>query len=149
MPTSAAGRAEVAIARETGGMTVIVAEACELALATTGSLMITGPAPLVAVTTTGTLLVTLGAVKNPLLEIVPALTDQVTAVFGVPLTLAVNCNCSCDARVALPGESESMAAEGLVVLALCEEAPHAAVRPVRQSKSEITRTFGTRFFPVR
>ena len=50
---------------------------------------------------------TLGAVKAPLLEIVPALADQVTAVFAVPLMLAVNCCCACDARVVLTGEIES------------------------------------------
>jgi hypothetical protein len=55
---------------------------------------------------TGVLLVTLGAVKNPLSEIVPALADQVTAVLSDPLIRAVNCSCCCDPRVALPGESE-------------------------------------------
>jgi hypothetical protein len=41
---------------------------------------------LVAVTVTVVLLVTFGAVKSPVLEIVPALADQVTAVLAVPLT---------------------------------------------------------------
>jgi hypothetical protein len=34
---------------------------------------------------------TTGAVNNPVLEIEPALADQVTAVLLVPVTLAVNC----------------------------------------------------------
>ena len=41
------------------------------------------------------------------LEMVPALADQVTDVFVVPLMRAVNCRCSIDATVAVPGESES------------------------------------------
>src|SRR5260370_31262050 len=63
---------------------------------------------------TGVLLVTLGAVKNPLLEIAPALAVQVTAVFGLPLMRAVNCNCCCDATVAVSGETET-AVEALEV----------------------------------
>lgn len=48
-------------------------------------------ATLVAVTVTLLLLVTLGAVKKPPVEIVPPVDDQVTAVFVVPETLALNC----------------------------------------------------------
>jgi hypothetical protein len=33
----------------------------------------------------------LGAVYSPLLEIVPAAADQVTAVLALPVTVAVNC----------------------------------------------------------
>ncbi len=46
-------------------------------------------AALVAVTVTAVLLDTLGAVNNPLLEIVPELADHVTAVFVVPCTVAL------------------------------------------------------------
>ena len=48
-------------------------------------------AALVAVTVTLVLLLTLGAVKSPLLEIVPAEADHVTAVLLVPCTAAENC----------------------------------------------------------
>lgn len=70
------------MANAPAGVTVTVAAAWELVLAT-----------LVAVMTTEVLLVTLGAVKAPLLEMVPALADQVTAVLAVPLIWAVNCCC--------------------------------------------------------
>jgi hypothetical protein len=46
---------------------------------------------LVAVTVTLVLLVTVGAVKRPLVEIVPADDVQVTAVLVEPRTLALNC----------------------------------------------------------
>ena len=95
MLASAAGRAEVAIAKEAWGVTATVAAACELGLAA-----------LVAVMVTEVLLVTLGAVKAPLLEIVPVLADQVTDVFAVPLILAVNCCCPCEVMVVLLGEIE-------------------------------------------
>jgi hypothetical protein len=51
------------------------------------------------------LLLTTGAVKLPLLEMVPAVADQVTAVFEVPVTLAVNCCTPREAIVVLPGET--------------------------------------------
>ena len=95
MPASAPPRAEVTIARAGCGVTVTVAAAWELALAT-----------LVAVMVTEVVLVTLGVVKAPLLEIVPALADQVTDVFAVPLRLAVNCCFPFEAMVALLGEIE-------------------------------------------
>jgi hypothetical protein len=62
---------------------------------------------------TEVLLVTLGAINAPMLEIVPALADQVTAVSAVPLMLAVNCCCPSDATVALTGEIESTVPERL------------------------------------
>jgi hypothetical protein len=153
MPASADWRAELAIAKESTGVTVTVAEAevAKLMLPRSGSLLITGLAALVAVMMTGVVLVTLGAVKNPLLEMVPALADHVTAVFDVPLTRAVNCSRSIDATVALPGEIES-AVEGAapeVPAALCETAPHAAVKPARQSKSNKTTRFRIRFLSPR
>jgi hypothetical protein len=109
MPASAAGRADVEIATgvDATGVTVTVAVACELIL--TGSLgagstpligrrfpfrVITAVPALVAVIVTGVLPVTFGAVKNPSAEIVPAVADQVTAVFAVPLTRATNCKCA-------------------------------------------------------
>jgi hypothetical protein len=64
---------------------------------------------------TEVLLVTLGAVKTPLLEIVPGLADQVTAVFALPLILAENCCCPCEGTVAVPGEIEIAGAEALLV----------------------------------
>ena len=96
------------IARAACGVTVTVAAAWELALAT-----------LVAVMVTEVVLVTLGAVKAPLLEIVPALADQVTAVSAVPLMRAVNCCCACDARVVLTGEIESTVPEPLAETTIC------------------------------
>src|ERR1039457_850035 len=119
MPASAPARAEVMIARAACGVTVAVAAAWELALAT-----------LVAVKVTEVVLVTLGAVKAPLLEIVPALADQVTAVSAVPLMRAENCCCACDARVVLTGEIESTVplaeleetVSVKAVVALCPEA---------------------------
>ena len=77
------------------GYTVTVAVAYRLGLAA-----------LVAVIVTEVLLVTLLAVKSPLLEILPALADQVTAVFAVPLTLAVKFCCPFEGIVMLLGESE-------------------------------------------
>ena len=50
-----------------------------------------GSATLVAVTLTLVLLVTVGAVNIPVLETVPAVAAQVTAVLLVPWTVAVNC----------------------------------------------------------
>jgi hypothetical protein len=105
-----------------------------------------GRAALVAVIVTGVLLVTLGAVKNPLLEIVPALADQVTAVSAVPLMLAVNCCCVCDGMLVLLGDSDiEELVEAPGELGLCEAEPHAMVKPVRQSKSERTRKLGIEF----
>jgi hypothetical protein len=48
-------------------------------------------AALVAVTVTFVLLLTVGAVKNPLLEMDPAVVDHVTPVLLVPCTAAANC----------------------------------------------------------
>jgi len=59
---------------------------------------------LVAFTVTDVLLVTLGAENDPLLEILPALADQMTAVFSVPIMLAENCCRPSDNSVMLPGE---------------------------------------------
>ena len=46
---------------------------------------------MVAVMITWVLLLTLGAVKVPLLEMAPALVNHATAVFEVPVILALNC----------------------------------------------------------
>jgi hypothetical protein len=48
-------------------------------------------AALVAVTVAVVLALTVGAVWSPVLEIVPRLAVQVTAVLVVPVTVAVNC----------------------------------------------------------
>jgi hypothetical protein len=49
-------------------------------------------------------LLTAGAVNLPVLEMVPALADQTTAVSDVPLILAVNCCVPREATVELLGE---------------------------------------------
>ena len=68
---------------------------------------------------TEVLLVTLGAVKTPPLEIVPSLADQATAVLADPLILAVNCCCSCDIRVVVPGEIETVLLETGTETTMC------------------------------
>ncbi len=50
-----------------------------------------GSATLVALTVTVVFAVTVGAVNSPELEIVPAEADQITEVFVIPVTVAVNC----------------------------------------------------------
>jgi hypothetical protein len=62
-------------------------------------------AELVAVTVTLVAALTVGAVKRPLLETVPADADQVTAVLVVPCTLAVNCCVPAEVRDELVGET--------------------------------------------
>ena len=153
----AGGSAEFVIANEEArAVTVILAEASVLVLTAFVSLVclapmspvMTGPPVLVAVMTTAVLLVTSGAVKSPVLEIVPVLADQRTAVFEVPVTRAVNCICSRDATVALSGVSESATAElaeGEAEGALCEAPPHAVVSRIKQSKSARLTKCGTRF----
>jgi hypothetical protein len=103
-------RAEVVIASALWGVTATVAVACELGLAV-----------IVAVMVTEVLLVTLGAVKAPLLDTVPALADQVTEVSAVPLMLAANCCWPCDARFALTGKIESRVPEALAETTICTE----------------------------
>ncbi len=61
-------------------------------------------AALVAVTVYGPAV--LGAVYRPLEEMVPPLVDQLTAVFVVPLTVAVNCCVAPLSRDAVAGEME-------------------------------------------
>jgi len=68
------GSVEFETAKATMGVTVTVAAAC-----------VPGFAVLVAVIVAEVLLVTLGATKAPVLEMVPMLADQVTAVLAVPL----------------------------------------------------------------
>jgi hypothetical protein len=46
-----------------------------------------------------------GAVNVPLLEIVPADADQVTAELLVPCTVAVNCCCVAGLNIAVRGET--------------------------------------------
>jgi len=61
---------------------------------------------LVAVTVTVVVDVTEGAVKTPVVEIVPAEAAQVTAVFVEPLTVAVNCWVLAEDTVELVGETD-------------------------------------------
>ena len=65
-------------------------------------------ATLVARTVTVVAVVTVGAVRLPPLVMVPALTDQLTAVLLVPCTLAENCWVAPDAILALVGETEML-----------------------------------------
>ena len=64
-----------------------------------------GSATLIAVTLTVVGAVTLGAVNNPLLVIVPPVAVQVTAVFELLLTVAVNCWVAPEMRVDEVGET--------------------------------------------
>jgi len=61
---------------------------------------------LVALTVTVVVVVAVGAVKRPVLEIVPALVDHVTAVLVEPVTVALNCWVPPDATVVEVGEME-------------------------------------------
>ena len=69
-------------------------------------------ATLVAVTVALVDEVTLGAVNSPLLEMVPPLAVQVTAVFEVLLTVAVNCWVPPEIRVDEVGETATLTADG-------------------------------------
>src|ERR1700728_794040 len=85
---------------------------------------------------------------------VPALVDQVTIVFVVPLTRAVNCRCFIDATVAVPGESESPvgATAAEAPAPFCKAAPHpviSEVRQIRQNKRKETIKFGIRLPSLR
>ena len=66
------------IVTATGAVTVTVAEADLVVLATLVALTVYLPA-------------FAGAVYKPLLEMVPPVVDHLTAVFVVPVTVAVNC----------------------------------------------------------
>ena len=62
--------------------------------------------------------VTLGAVNTPLLEIVPLLADQMTLVFELLLTVAVNCWVAADNTLVEFGETATLTlgvADGLTV----------------------------------
>jgi hypothetical protein len=102
MPALATAKAEFVIDKGVAGLTVAVAEDCAWGLEV-----------LVAVMVTDVLLATLGAVNSPLLEIVPALTDQVTPVFEDPLILAVNSLWACDVTFAVAGTTVTVVPEGL------------------------------------
>jgi hypothetical protein len=65
-------------------------------------------ARLVAVTITGVAVDTAGAVNKPDELTAPAVADHVTAIFGVLLTVAVNCCCAPETRVAFRGEVETL-----------------------------------------
>ena len=82
-------------------------------------------ATLVTVTVTLVLLVTVGAVNNPLLEIVPAVADHVTAVLPVPCTVAENGWVFPDAKLALVGEMDTVIGVDPVPLAtvICHHIP--------------------------
>jgi hypothetical protein len=71
-----------------------------------------GSATLVAVTVALVELVTAGAVNTPLLEIEPALADQVTDVFELLVTEAENCLVLEAVRLVEEGETEIPIANG-------------------------------------
>ncbi len=85
-----------------GGVTTIAALACFLE-----------SARLVTVTVTMVFVLTLGAVKRPFPETVPALAHQVTAVLPVLRTVAANCCVPADETFALLGEIEMLTGERL------------------------------------
>jgi len=68
-------------------------------------------AKLVAVTATFVVAWTGGAVNIPVVEMLPALADQTTAVFDEPFTVASNCRDSPDGIVTLEGEIEMLTEE--------------------------------------
>ena len=84
-----------------GGATVGTTLTTELALFVLS-------AELVARTVIAVVAETLGAVKTPVLEIIPAEADQVTAVLLVPSTLAVNCRLPPAVTLVLVGEMEML-----------------------------------------
>ena len=88
---------------ETETLTVDPAATFTVALA-----LLVVSAALVARTVTDVELATWGAVKSPPLVMVPALTDQVTAVLLVPETLVENCWVPPEARLAVLGETEML-----------------------------------------
>src|SRR5579864_159170 len=98
IPTLDSARTEVVMASCAMGVTVTMVAARRL-----------WSVALVTVTVTEVLLVTLGAVNWPLLVMVPADADQRTAVFEVPVTLALNCRIPCEVTVGVPGETEIVA----------------------------------------
>lgn len=93
VPLTASPIEFVLIAREGIGATVRFTEAFALAFSA-----------LVAVTVTVVLLLTAGAVNLPVLEMIPAVADQVTAVLDVPVIAALNCSTLCARTVAPDGE---------------------------------------------
>lgn len=76
-------------------------------------------AALVAVTVTLVLADTFGAVKIPLLEMLPAVADQTTAVLLVPCTVAPNCSVAPEFRLDVAGETATLTLE----LVIASEAP--------------------------
>ena len=77
---------------------------------------------LVAITVAVVDEVTLGAMKTPLAEIAPLLAVQVTPVFEVLLTLAVNCWVPADNRLMELGEIVTlMLADGFTVTEACAD----------------------------
>ena len=72
-----------------------------------------GSAWLVAVTVTGVAIDTVWAVNKPDELTTPAVADQVTAVFEVLPTVAVNCCFAPETRIAVKGEVETLT-EGAV-----------------------------------
>lgn len=81
---------------------VLLLEACGLTVTDADALCVVS-AWLVAVTVTVVVDETDGAVYIPVLEMLPAVAAQVTAVFVVLLTVAVNCFVAAEVTVAVDG----------------------------------------------
>ena len=89
-------------------------------------------AALVAVTVTFVLTVTVGAWYRPETEIVPSDADQVTAVFELPATEALNCWVPADWTVAVAGETVTTTPGGLDDEFAGTETPEQAAKKRRE-----------------
>jgi len=74
----------------------------------------------VALTVTAVEEVTDGAVRRPEVEMDPAEVDQVTAVFDVPLTVALNCWVPLEETVALVGETATDTVVGAFTVTMAD-----------------------------
>lgn len=99
----------LAEAGDTATLTLADAETVTVALA-----LLVVSATLVARTVTVVVVVTFGAVNVPVLEIVPALADQLTPVLLAPWTLAENCCVPPDATLADVGVMETLTVDPLL-----------------------------------
>jgi len=128
-----------AVVARTNGESPLDGETTEVVIGFGGGVIVTPACPnfvvsawAVAVTVAVTFTEVIGAVYKPEDEMVPALAAQLTAVFALPVTVAVNCCVLPDAMVADDGETETLTwgGGGAVVLELPPPPPHPVV--VRQ-----------------
>jgi hypothetical protein len=102
--------------------------------------LIVGFATLVAVTVALVWAETVGAMKSPVLEIVPRFADQVTCCWAELFTIAANLSFEPEGTVATMGETET-----LMVNALAGDATQAAdIRTAVQNNTRRKRTRQTR-----